>query len=124
MLPLGGTARSATGAPVTRLNVLLLVILLLSSLYLVRVSYDAHHLYGELDRARTQQRQFETEYGRLQAERQAQAAPSRVEKTARDKLRMVQATPAIMMHVTMTADAGSRALSAVDPQAAASQGPR
>lgn len=123
MFPPSGTVRSAKGATVTRFNLLLLVILLVSSVYLVRVSYDAHHLYGELDRARSQQRQFETEYGRLQAERQTQAAPGRVEKTARDKLRMVQATPAIMKRVTLTADAG-RAASTVDPRAAASQGQR
>lgn len=108
----------------TRLNLLLLVVLLASSVYLVRVSYDAHHLYGELDRARSQQRQFETEYGRLQAERQTQAAPARVEKTARDKLRMVQATPAIMKRVTVTADASQASAAAVDPRAAASQGQR
>lgn len=120
MLPPGGNARSAKGAPVTRFNLLLLVILLVSSVYLVRVSYDAHHLYGELDRARSQQRQFETEHGRLQAERQTQAAPARVEKTARDRLRMVQATPAIMKQVTLTADAG-RATATVDPRAAASR---
>ncbi len=107
----------------TRLNLLLLLTLLASSVYLVRVSYDAHHLYGELDRARSQQRNFETEYGRLQAERQSQAAPARVEKTAREKLRMVQATPAIMKQVTLTAD-GAPAASAVDPRAAASQGAR
>jgi cell division protein FtsL len=107
----------------TRFNLLLLVVLLVSSVYLVRVSYDAHHLYGELDRARTRQRQFETEYGRLQAERQTQAAPARVEKTARDKLRMVQATPAIMKQVTVTADAG-QPTSAIDLRAAASQGQR
>lgn len=119
MPPKGGAACIAKGARVTRLNVLLLLVLLVSSVYLVRVSYDAHHLYGELDRARNQQRQFETEYGRLQAERQTQAAPARVEKTARDKLRMVQATPAIMKQVTVTADAG-RASSAVGPGLAAS----
>ena len=77
------------------------------------------HRSDQPDHARNQQRQFETEYGRLQAERQTQAAPARVEKTARDKLRMVQATPAIMKQVTVTADAG-RASSAVGPGLAAS----
>ena len=71
----------------TRLNLLLLLALLASSVYLVRVSYDERRLYAALDRARTEQRQLETEHGRLQAEQQAQATPARIDKTARDKLR-------------------------------------
>ena len=93
----------------TRLNLVLLVALLISSLYLVRVSYDERRLYAALDRARTEQRQLETEYGRLQAEQQAQAAPTRIDKTARDKLQMVPATSAIMKQVVVSAAAASGA---------------
>jgi cell division protein FtsL len=84
----------------TRFNFVLLLALLASSLYLVRVSYDARRLFAELDRAQVQARQLETEFGRLEAERQAQATPSRVEKAARDKLRMHTATPAITAYVS------------------------
>jgi cell division protein FtsL len=35
---------------VTRVNLLLLLALLLSSLYLVRVSYESRRLFAELDR--------------------------------------------------------------------------
>jgi cell division protein FtsL len=98
----------------TRLNLLLLVALLASSVYLVRVSYDARHLFGELDRAQSQQRQLETEYGRLDAERQTQATSARVEKTARDRLRMAPASPAITRPVTLAASAARAEPAAVD----------
>lgn len=84
----------------TRLNLLLLIVLLVSSVYLVRVSYDARRLFTELDRAQTEERRLDTEHERLQAERQSQATPLRVEKTARDKLAMRTATPAITQYVT------------------------
>ena len=84
----------------TRVNVVLLVMLLASALYLVRVSYDARRLFTELDRAQGEERQLDTEFERLKAERQAQATPLRVEKTAREKLGMRTATPAITQYVT------------------------
>ena len=84
----------------TRINLLLLVILLVSSVYLVRVSYDSRRLFTELDRAQTEERRLDTEHERLQAERQSQGTPLRVEKTARDKLAMRTATPAITQYVT------------------------
>ena len=87
----------------TRLNLILLVALLVSSVYLVRVSYDERRLYAALDRARTEQRQLETDYGRLQAEQQAQATPTRIDKTAREKLHMVPATSAIVKQVVVSA---------------------
>jgi cell division protein FtsL len=84
----------------TRFNVVLLVALLLSSLYLVRVSYDARRLFTELDRARNEARGLETDAQRLRAEMQAQATPLRVEQTARDKLAMRTATPGVTQYVT------------------------
>lgn len=99
----------------TRLNLLLLVALLVSSVYLVRVSYDERRLYAALDRARTEQRQLTTEYGRLQAEQQAQAAPTRIDKAAREKLHMVPATSAIMKQVAVSAAASSGAVTQERP---------
>jgi len=84
----------------TRLNMLLFVALLLSSLYLVRVSYDARRLFAELDKAQNEERTLDTENERLKAERQAQATPLRVEKTAREKLAMRNATPAVTQYVS------------------------
>jgi cell division protein FtsL len=84
----------------TRVNVVLLVMLLASGLYLVRVSYDSRRLFAELDRAQGEERQLDTEFERLKAERQSQATPLRVEKAAREKLAMRTASPAITQYVT------------------------
>jgi len=84
----------------TRLNVVLLVMLLASCLYLVRVSYDARRLFTEIDHAQSEERQLDTEFERQKAEKQAQATPLRVEKTAREKLGMRTASPAITQYVT------------------------
>ncbi|MBX3607951.1 MAG: cell division protein FtsL [Piscinibacter sp.] len=83
----------------TRLNVLLFAALLLSSLYLVRVSYESRRLFASLDKAQTEERALAVEFERLKAERQAQATPLRVEKTAREKLAMRNATPAVTQYV-------------------------
>jgi cell division protein FtsL len=84
----------------TRLNVVLLIMLLASSVYLVRVSYDARRLFNEVDRAQSEERQLQTEFERLKTEKQSQATPLRVEKTAREKLAMRTASPAITQYVT------------------------
>ena len=93
----------------TRVNVVLLVMLLSSGLYLVRVSYDARRLFAELDRAQTEERQLDTEFERLKAEKQSQATPLRVEKTAREKLGMRTASPAITQYVTFSKPASGAA---------------
>jgi cell division protein FtsL len=97
----------------TRLNVVLLLALLASSLYLVQVSYEARRLFAELDKAQGEERLLDAEHERLKAERQAQATPLRVEKTARDKLAMRSATPAVTQYVVW----GDRAASAAEGRA-------
>ncbi|MEQ1803953.1 MAG: cell division protein FtsL [Burkholderiaceae bacterium] len=84
----------------TRVSVVLLVMLLASSVYLVRVSYESRHLFAELDRANAEERTLLNEQQRLLAEKQAQATPLRVEKLARDKLAMRSATPAVTLYVS------------------------
>ena len=91
----------------TRVNVVLLIMLLASSVYLVRVSYESRHLFAELDRAHVEERTLANEQQRLLAEKQAQATPLRVEKMARDKLAMRSATPAVTLYVSATAGAAS-----------------
>ena len=49
----------------TRLNVLLLAVLLVSSLYLVRVSYESRRLFAELDKAQNEERALDTDSERL-----------------------------------------------------------
>ncbi|MCC2634977.1 MAG: ftsL [Ramlibacter sp.] len=86
---------------ILRLNLFLLVVLVASSLYLVRVQYESRHLYAEIERAQNEFRKLEVEHERLQVEKRAQATPGRVERIARDQLQMRPATPAITQYVTL-----------------------
>ena len=82
-----------------RLAGLLLGLLVLSSLYLVRVSYEERRLYRELDKAQEEARRLGAEHGRLTAQAQAQATPLRVERVAREKFDMRMATPSVTAYV-------------------------
>lgn len=104
----------------TRLNALLLVALVLSAMYLVRVSYDARRLFAELHKAQNEARQLEVDFERLKSERQSQATPLRVEKTARDKLAMRAAGPAITEYVSSEPGAALVAASGVPAAVVAS----
>ena len=86
-----------------RLNVLLAVGLIVSGLYLVKISYESRRLFAEIENAHGAERQLEADRRRLEAERQAQATHLRVESTARTKLNMRAATPANTQYVV---DAG------------------
>ena len=83
-----------------RLNLVLLLAVLASALYLVRTQYESRRLYVELEKATSKQHALEAENERLQVEKRAQATPLRVEKLAKDKLQMRTATPAITQYVT------------------------
>ena len=83
-----------------RLNLVLLLAVMASAVYLVSVQYESRRVFTELDKARSEARRLETEYERLQVEKRGQATPARVEKLAREKLQMRQAMPAITTYVT------------------------
>ncbi len=87
----------------TRLNVLLLIALLGSCFYLVRVSYETRSLFAALDRAQGEERMLESRHDQLVAEKQSQATPLRVEQTAREKLGMRSATPAVTQYLSAPA---------------------
>jgi cell division protein FtsL len=95
---------------VSRLNLLLLLVLIVSSLFLIRSAYDARRLFADIHKAEVEAMRLDGEYKRLEAERQAQATSLRVERTAREKLHMRTVTPAVTMYV-------------VDPAAADAAGP-
>ena len=92
----------------TRLNVLLFVLVLGSCIALVRTTYDARRLFAQIDRARGEERNLEVEFQRLDAERRAQATHLRVERVAREKLQMRNATAAVTHYVPDTAASGVR----------------
>ncbi|MBP6766028.1 MAG: cell division protein FtsL, partial [Rubrivivax sp.] len=82
-----------------KLNLILLVALLASSLWLVQSTHDARRVFSALDRAKKDEQQLAAEYKRLDAERQVQATHRQVQQVAKDKLRMRSATPDVMAYV-------------------------
>jgi cell division protein FtsL len=83
----------------TRLNLVLLVAVMFSALYLVHIQYESRRLFVELEKANAQARKLETDNESLQAEKRGQATPLRVERLARDRLQMRAPTPAITEYV-------------------------
>ena len=91
----------------TRVNVVLLLMLIASSLYLVHVSYESRRLFAELDKAQGEERALDTDAERLKTELRSQATPLRVERTARERLAMRAATPAVTQYVELPKAASS-----------------
>ena len=89
-----------------RLNLVLLLAVLASALYLVNVQYESRRLFTELDRARSEARRLEADNERLQVEKRAQATPLRVEKLAKEQLQMRTASPAITLSVAREGQSG------------------
>jgi cell division protein FtsL len=83
-----------------RINLVLLLAVLASAMYLVNVQYESRRVYTELDKAQTESRRLATEYERLEVVKRSQATPARVERLAREKLQMRHATPATTTYVT------------------------
>lgn len=96
----------------TRLNLVLLLAVLASALFLVRTQYESRRLYVELEKATAQSRKIEADNERLQVEKGAQATSLKIEKLAKDRLQMRTATPAITQYVTYknaaTAEGGTQ----------------
>lgn len=87
----------------TRLNIVLLLAVIASALYLVRVQYDSRRLYMEIEKAQSQARQIDTMRERLLAAKRGQATPLRVEQLAKNQLQMRPASPGITQYVTQGA---------------------
>jgi cell division protein FtsL len=72
----------------TRANLILLVLLVVCALSLVTSRHQSRKLFVELEREQTLTRKYDIEYGQLQIEQSTWAMPTRVEKIAREQLRM------------------------------------
>jgi cell division protein FtsL len=73
---------------VTKVNLLLLCVLVGCALSLVTSRHQARRAFVELERERAHARQYEVEYGQLSLEQSTWAMPARVEKIARESLHM------------------------------------
>jgi len=84
----------------TRINLMLLLAVVASAIYLVNVQYESRRLFTELDKAQAEERRLSSEFDRLEVEKRAQATSARVEKLAREKLQMRLVLPAITTYVS------------------------
>ncbi|NDP40379.1 MAG: cell division protein FtsL [Rhodoferax sp.] len=98
-----------------RINLVLLLAVLASALYLVNVQYESRRLFSALDQANSEARRLEADNERLQVERRAQATPARVERLAMAKLQMRTTTPAITHYVTYGSVVPAAGLTPADP---------
>ena len=77
----------------TRVNLVLLCVLVACALSLVTSRHQARRLNVELEREEVRARQFEVEFGQLSLEQSTWAMPARVEKIARESLHMQMPLP-------------------------------
>jgi len=71
-----------------RLSLLLLAVSTVCALSLVTSRHQARKLFVDLEREQALTRAYEVEYGQLQLEQSTWAMPARVEKIAREQLRL------------------------------------
>jgi cell division protein FtsL len=82
-----------------RTNLVLVAIALASALSGVNAQHKARKLFTELEREQERMRQLEVEWGQLQLEQSTWAAHARIEKFARERLRMTSPAPAQILTV-------------------------
>jgi len=87
-----------------RINILLLVAALVCALGVVTSQHKARKLFQAMEVEQERARQLEVEFGQLQLELSTWATSPRIEKIAREKLRM--ATPETAKIVTATQGGG------------------
>ena len=89
-----------------RLNMLLLLAAVFCALSVVTSQHKARKLFQALESEQDRARQLEVEYGQLQLELSTWATSPRIEKIARDKLRM--RTPEASKVITASSGGASR----------------
>ncbi len=109
----------------SRLNLLLLIALVVSAVYLVQTSYRSRQLFVQLERERAQARQLDLDAERLTLVRRELAANGRVRQEAVMRLGMRSASAGVMVEVDDPLAAGGPAAAASMPSSArASSGAR
>lgn len=73
---------------ISRINLLLLALLVVCALSLVTSRHQARKSFVDLEREQTQARAYEVEFGQLQIEQSTWAMPARIEKIGREQLHM------------------------------------
>ncbi|MBM3386675.1 MAG: cell division protein FtsL [Betaproteobacteria bacterium] len=89
----------------TRLNALLLLLVVASAMALVHTQYESRRLVMLIEAEGKEAARLAIEHERLQVERRAQATPLRVEQIARQQLQMRMVSPGITVYVQQGATA-------------------
>ena len=95
-----------------RINLILLALLTACALGLVTSQHKARKLFGELEREQERAKQLDVEWGQLQLEQSTWAMHARVEKIARERLRMsvpdARRTQVVMPRAAVGENSGGR----------------
>ena len=88
-----------------RANLVLLLVLCACAVSLVTTVHESRSLFVQLEREQARARAYEVEYGQLQLEQSTWSMPARVEKVAREQLRLV-APPTGRVEIVEVPDPG------------------
>lgn len=89
-----------------RLSFLMAIVLMTSAASLVTSRYQARQLFIELDRSQSQTHQLDNEWRQLQLDRAELARNARVDRTARDVLKMIVIAPDRTIYLNQAPVAG------------------
>ncbi len=92
-----------------RINLILLLVLTACALGLVTSQHKARKLFAELEQEQERTKQLDVEWGQLQLEQSTWAMHARVEKIARERLRMSVPDAKRTQMVMPGADLGTKA---------------
>jgi cell division protein FtsL len=88
----------------TRMNLILVISIILSAMFLVHSHYQARRSFMVLEAAMKEATRLEIEHERLQVERRSQASPLRIEQIAKQQLQMRLVTPGVTQYVKQPTD--------------------
>ncbi len=101
----------------TRVNLILLALLVASALGTVASQHKARRLFAELEREQVTQRRLDTEFRQLQLEQSTWAMHARIEKVALAQLKMQMPVPAKVQVVARGEPGAARGAAPVVPVA-------
>lgn len=85
-----------------RLNLVLLLAVLLSALYLVHLQYESRRVFVEMERARSAGDRLAADLEQLLVQKRAQATPARVQQLATQQMQMRPAHPGITEYLSLS----------------------
>ncbi|MEX3954383.1 cell division protein FtsL [Trinickia sp. EG282A] len=103
----------------SRLNILLLIVLLGCALSVVNATNQQRRLFVQLERAQAEERQLQQDYAQLQYEQSALSKTSRIEGLASDSLKMRSVASGSTQYLTLGAGAAEARDAAIPTAASA-----